>query len=658
MNTKEEVYKKFANSIYRYVYFISNNRNIAEDITSETFTRFFESVDMASIKNVKNYLIGISRNIFFSELTKSKDKIDFQNIEQEVGSKEEDNSLLVDAIKDELSKLDSSTKEVIALKIWENMKFNEIAKMISQSESAVKLKYYRGIEKLKFALGERKFAKSMYSFFGGAGLIGLITNLGSQSYQITSSTFSSIAGNFDFNSLFFTQTSMTATGLGVFKALESFVATTAGKLTVVGVASVTIVAGGVGVANVLDRPVPSPNVVERVSQDSPEFTQTIELRAEQEDIIEFNSKFCTDSKESFFVKIPSGWNCVLGKYKGTDSLVLNKDLVTIYFRAQVQEMGFGIDIFSMDDNVSLVEEDNRSFTLFTKSGRELVGGGFARDAASNVDVAINLEHSGSLISADLKSEIVTMIKDLFFRKPLISDPQKIEAFKKALTDKAEFVIRPLLTPTFRYYIYFTDCCTPQGFNTDYPEVIRIVNEMGEIRWDQDSAELREVLKQIGTDLAGYTIGYSLDSYAGNNLVAFKASTEGVYSIVFGSFKSLNSKPTSEFNTGCLVYSNSNNVGVYANCGDNLVRVYDRKIVIAGKAKNIFENNLNFRITDTSGSERSNGFIVVDSPDLGVEGPFYREVTLSSNEVDGWELSVFQKSAKDGSEIDMVKVKLK
>jgi len=53
-NFQEKMYVKHVNSVYRYVYFLCKNREVAEDVTAEAFTRLFEKY-----KEDKIMLIGI-----------------------------------------------------------------------------------------------------------------------------------------------------------------------------------------------------------------------------------------------------------------------------------------------------------------------------------------------------------------------------------------------------------------------------------------------------------------------------------------------------------------------------------------------------------------------------------------------------------------------
>lgn len=58
--------------IYRYCYFKLQKREIAEDITQETFLRFLESKDYHNEGKVLRYLYTIARNLCIDEYRKKK----------------------------------------------------------------------------------------------------------------------------------------------------------------------------------------------------------------------------------------------------------------------------------------------------------------------------------------------------------------------------------------------------------------------------------------------------------------------------------------------------------------------------------------------------------------------------------------------------------
>lgn len=77
-----------------------------------------------------------------------------------------------------------------------------------------------------------------------------------------------------------------------------------------------------------------------------------------------------------------------------------------------------------------------------------------------------------------------------------------------------------------------------------------------------------------------------------------------------------------------------------------------EFVIKGKAR-VFENQLNFRVKDAKGNPLIEGTMAAKSKDAGKFGTFEATVTLSTK--GKVTIEVFDKSAKDGEEIDKVSI---
>lgn len=79
------------------------------------------------------------------------------------------------------------------------------------------------------------------------------------------------------------------------------------------------------------------------------------------------------------------------------------------------------------------------------------------------------------------------------------------------------------------------------------------------------------------------------------------------------------------------------------------------MIIIGKAR-VFENVLNYRITDENGATLSSGNTMADSPDAGKFGTYTITIKdLKDFTAGKISIEVFQNSAKDGSEIDKITV---
>jgi RNA polymerase sigma-70 factor (ECF subfamily) len=59
-----DLYTRYAQDVFRFAYFLSGNRELAEDIAAETFARALTVGEGIQPGSVKAYLLAVARNLF------------------------------------------------------------------------------------------------------------------------------------------------------------------------------------------------------------------------------------------------------------------------------------------------------------------------------------------------------------------------------------------------------------------------------------------------------------------------------------------------------------------------------------------------------------------------------------------------------------------
>jgi RNA polymerase sigma-70 factor (ECF subfamily) len=147
----DEIYLRYSAKLYTYCRKILNNDPIADDIYQETFTRFYESVQKAkTMTNVNGYLIKIARNLCLNEKEKMHvEKFNIEDFQIASYDKSYSNKQLMDLIDTTLELLPDSYKEVIIMKEYMNMTYNEIAEVLNLSMPIVRIRIYRAKTKMR-----------------------------------------------------------------------------------------------------------------------------------------------------------------------------------------------------------------------------------------------------------------------------------------------------------------------------------------------------------------------------------------------------------------------------------------------------------------------------------------------------------------------------
>ena len=153
MKNIENIYKKYFQTVYKYLLCLTHNVDVAEEFTQETFYKAILHINTFEGKSkISTWLCSIAKNLWYNELKKQK-KITDENIESIHFYDYVDEKLIQDEEKKELNnlikQLDSKTAEVILLRIEGNLSFKEIGEILNQSENWARIVFYRGKNKLK-----------------------------------------------------------------------------------------------------------------------------------------------------------------------------------------------------------------------------------------------------------------------------------------------------------------------------------------------------------------------------------------------------------------------------------------------------------------------------------------------------------------------------
>ncbi|HPO68638.1 MAG TPA: sigma-70 family RNA polymerase sigma factor [Candidatus Pacearchaeota archaeon] len=158
-NLKKEfskIYDKYINQIYRFVFLKVNSKEIAEDITSETFLKVWESYKNNKIENVSAFLYQVARNLL-TDYYRQKSRTQFlpldsvsiidpsNNLKEESQDKSD-----IETIKSALFRLENENYQNII--IWHylnDLSIKEISKINNQSEGAVRVMLSRALKELK-----------------------------------------------------------------------------------------------------------------------------------------------------------------------------------------------------------------------------------------------------------------------------------------------------------------------------------------------------------------------------------------------------------------------------------------------------------------------------------------------------------------------------
>ncbi|HOU75821.1 MAG TPA: RNA polymerase sigma factor [Candidatus Dojkabacteria bacterium] len=152
------IYNQYRDSIFRYVCARCNNEDIAIEITSNVFIKLFKNFHSINFETVRAWLYAVARNCLVDYWRSNKVNLVSADDEfWELNSSDSNENSVETEVKKELQKdmLKSVIKkcvpkdrEVLSLRIYDELSFAEIAQILKLNEGEVKMRYYRAVKKI------------------------------------------------------------------------------------------------------------------------------------------------------------------------------------------------------------------------------------------------------------------------------------------------------------------------------------------------------------------------------------------------------------------------------------------------------------------------------------------------------------------------------
>lgn len=145
------LYMSYAPEVYRFAYWLAGDLAEAEDVTSETFIRAWTHIGTIRTETLKAYLLQIARNVYLERRRKHKREIRLMDIypdsHPDPAALAEDHAelALVQSVLQVLPEIDRSA---FILRVQQELPYDEIARVLGLSATAVKVKVHRARRKM------------------------------------------------------------------------------------------------------------------------------------------------------------------------------------------------------------------------------------------------------------------------------------------------------------------------------------------------------------------------------------------------------------------------------------------------------------------------------------------------------------------------------
>ena len=157
MQNMEEIYKEYSSTVYKYLFCLTHNEDISEDLTQETFAIAVKEIDKFKGEcKISVWLCQIAKHLWYKKIKKkSKEKCisfnelendieDIETIEESIFKQEEKIQFFKD-----IRKLDNDSREVVYLRMIGNLNFFEIGEILGKTANWARVTFYRAKQKIR-----------------------------------------------------------------------------------------------------------------------------------------------------------------------------------------------------------------------------------------------------------------------------------------------------------------------------------------------------------------------------------------------------------------------------------------------------------------------------------------------------------------------------
>ena len=157
-----QLYDRYVDTVFRFIYFRVNDRALAEDFTSETFLRALRRIGTISYqgRDIGAWFITIARNIVLDHLKSARHRLETTTADTIEGREQAQSTeaAVLDTLQSErlmeaVQQLGDEQRECVMLRFVHGMSVSETAQIMGKNDGAIKALQHRAVRKLADLVG-------------------------------------------------------------------------------------------------------------------------------------------------------------------------------------------------------------------------------------------------------------------------------------------------------------------------------------------------------------------------------------------------------------------------------------------------------------------------------------------------------------------------
>lgn len=152
----DEIYSEYFQTVYKYLFTLTQDADVSEELTQETFYQAVKTFDrFRGESKVSVWLCQIAKHLWYKEY-KRRNRFTEGSVEEMsdlIPSSENLQESVIEsdikiALYQKIRHLDEKTREVIYLRLTGELSFREIGEIMMRNETWARVTFYRGKQKL------------------------------------------------------------------------------------------------------------------------------------------------------------------------------------------------------------------------------------------------------------------------------------------------------------------------------------------------------------------------------------------------------------------------------------------------------------------------------------------------------------------------------
>jgi RNA polymerase sigma-70 factor (ECF subfamily) len=157
-----QLYDRYVDTVFRFIFFRVNDRSLAEDFTSETFLRALRRIGTISYqgRDIGAWFVTIARNIVLDHMKSARHRLEVTTADTIEGTDREPGpeNAVIDAITAErllaaVNQLGDEQRECVLLRFIQGFSVSETAAVMGKNDGAIKALQHRAVRKLAELVG-------------------------------------------------------------------------------------------------------------------------------------------------------------------------------------------------------------------------------------------------------------------------------------------------------------------------------------------------------------------------------------------------------------------------------------------------------------------------------------------------------------------------